>query len=53
LCAGADGGPERAVIMLSLITTGKLNDVEPYAWLAGVFARVAIVPQSRVHERLP
>ena len=39
--------------MFTLIMTAKLNDVDPQAWLADVFARIASLPQSRLHELLP
>ena len=39
--------------MATLITTAKLNDVDPQAWLADVLARIADIPQARVHELLP
>src|SRR5262249_30196293 len=35
LFAGSDRGGERAVVMLTLIQSAKLNDVDPQAWLAG------------------
>ena len=41
LFAGSDRGGERAAVMLTLIHTGKLNDVDPQAWLADVLARIA------------
>lgn len=41
LFAGSDDGVDRAAIMLTLIHTAKLNDVDPQAWLAGVLARIA------------
>ena len=34
LFAGSDGGADRWAIVRSLIETAKLNDVEPYAYLA-------------------
>jgi hypothetical protein len=40
LFAGSDRGGERAAIMLTLIHTAKLNDVDPQAWLADVLARI-------------
>src|SRR5579871_2579942 len=40
LFAGSDRGGERAAIMLTLIQTAKLNDVDPQAWLADVLARI-------------
>jgi transposase len=39
--------------MTTLITTAKLNDVDPLAWLADVLARIADIPQSRLPELLP
>ncbi len=39
--------------MLTVITTCRLNDVDPKAWLADVFARIADLPVSRLHELLP
>jgi transposase len=41
LFAGSDRGGERAAVMLTLIQTAKLNDVDPRAWLADVLARIA------------
>jgi transposase len=41
LFAGSDRGGERATVMLTLIQTAKLNDVDPQAWLADVLARIA------------
>lgn len=46
-------GADRAAIMLSVITTCRLNDVDPKAWLADVFSRIADLPVSRLHELLP
>ena len=39
--------------MATLIMTAKLNDVDPQAWLADVFARIAGIPQNQLHELLP
>ena len=39
--------------MTTLITTAKLNDVDPQAWLADVLARIAGTPQTRLPELLP
>jgi transposase len=41
LFAGSDRGGERAAVMLTLIHTAKLNDVDPQAWLADVLTRIA------------
>ena len=46
-------GADRAAIMLTMITTCRLNDVDPKAWLADVLARIADLPTSRLHELLP
>ena len=53
LFAGSDRGGERAAVMYTLITTAKLNDVDPQAWLADVLGRIAALPHTRVHELLP
>lgn len=39
--------------MSTLITTARLNDIDPQAWLADVLARIANLPVSRLHELLP
>jgi transposase len=41
LFAGSDRGGERAAVMLTLIQSCKLNNVDPKAWLADVLARIA------------
>jgi transposase len=53
LFAGSERGADRAAVMATLITTAKLNDVDPQAWLTDVLARIADIPQARVHELLP
>jgi transposase len=40
LFAGSDRGGERAAVMLTLIRTARLNEVDPQAWLADVLARI-------------
>jgi transposase len=52
LFAGSDRGADRAAIMATLIMTAKLNDIDPQAWLADVLARIAALPQGRLHELL-
>jgi hypothetical protein len=39
--------------MATLITTAKLNDVDPQAWLADVLDRIAEHPVNRLDELLP
>ncbi|MCC8950528.1 IS66 family transposase [Bradyrhizobium sp. Arg62] len=51
--AGSQRGADRAAIMLTMITTCRLNNVDPKAWLADVLARIADLPTSRLHELLP
>ena len=51
--AGSQRGADRAAVMLAMITTCRLNDVDPKAWLADVLARIADLPTSRLHELLP
>jgi transposase len=53
LFAGSERGAERAAVMATLITTAKLNDVDPQAWLADVLARIADTPQNRLNQLLP
>jgi transposase len=53
LFAGSDRGADRAAVMSTLIMTARLNDIDPKAWLADVFARIAEIPQTRLHELLP
>jgi transposase len=53
LFAGSERGADRAAAMATLIMTAKLNDVDPLAWLADVLARIAGIPQGRLHELLP
>jgi hypothetical protein len=53
LFAGSERGAARAAAMATLITSAKLNDVDPLAWLADVLARIADMPQSRLPELLP
>jgi transposase len=53
LFAGSDRGGERAAIMLTLIQTAKLNDVDPQAWLADVLAQIADHNIHRLDQLLP
>jgi transposase len=54
LFAGSDGGGHRWAVVCSLITSAKLNDVEPFAYLKDVLERlVAGHSKSRLDELLP
>src|SRR5262249_55195215 len=49
LFAGSDRGGERAAVMLTLIQTAKLNNVDPQAWLADMLARLPGHPAKHMH----
>ncbi len=53
LFAGSNRGGQRATAIYSLITTAKLNDLDPRAWLADVLTRINDHPVSRLDELLP
>jgi transposase len=53
LFAGSDRGAGRAAVMVTLIMTAKLNDVDPQAWLADVLARLADHPARQIDQLLP
>jgi transposase len=53
LFAGSDRGGERAAVMLTLIRTARLNDIDPRAWLADVLARINDHAIHRLDELLP
>ena len=42
LFAGSDGGAEHWAILASLIQTCKLNDIDPEAYLAWLFGKLAV-----------
>ncbi|MGO7932201.1 transposase domain-containing protein, partial [Rhizobium ruizarguesonis] len=37
----------------TLITTAKLNDIDPQAWLADVLSRIADMPMTQLADLLP
>lgn len=54
LFAGSDGGADRWAIVCSLITTAKLNDREPYAYLKDVLDRMTNGhPGNQLDDLLP
>lgn len=53
LFAGSERGAERAAVMATLITTAKMNDVDPQAWLADVLARINEHAIHRLDQLLP
>jgi transposase len=50
---GSDRGGQRAAKMYSFFVTCKLNNVDGFAWLADVLARIADHPAKRLDELLP
>jgi len=50
---GSDRGGDRAALIYGLITSAKMNNIDPQAWLADVLSRIADLPQNRLHELLP
>ena len=53
LFAGSDAGGERAAAAYTLIETGKLNSLDPEAYLRAVIGRIADHPINRIAELLP
>nr|WP_246647358.1 IS66 family transposase [Rhizobium laguerreae] len=53
LFAGSDRGADRGAFMATMITTAKLNDIDPHVWLADVLARIADMPTTKLAELLP
>ena len=54
LFAGSDGGGARWATVCSLITSAKLNNVEPFAYLKDVLERMTDGhPMSRLDDLLP
>jgi len=54
LFAGSDGGADRWAVVATLITTAKLNDVEPYAYLKDVIERLSGGhPMAHLDDLLP
>ncbi len=54
LFAGSDGGAARWAVVASLLTTAKLNNVEPFAYLKDVLERTSNGhPMSQIDQLLP
>jgi transposase len=51
--AGSDRGAERAAALYTLITTCKLNGIDPQAYLADVLARLPDHPARRIDDLMP
>jgi len=52
-CSPAPIAAVSAAFICALIRTARLNDIDPQAWVAYVLARIADLPQTRLHELLP
>ena len=50
---GSDAGGERAAAIYSLISSAKLNGLNPEAYLRKVLERIADHPVNRIGELLP
>jgi hypothetical protein len=50
---GPDAGGERAVAIYSLISSAKLNGLNPEAYLRNELERIADHPINRIEELLP
>jgi transposase len=53
LFAGSDRGGDRAAVMFTLIQTCRLNHVDPQAWLADAFSRIADHSIHNLDQLLP
>ena len=53
LFAGSLRAGQRAAAIMSLIGSAKLNELDPYAYLADVLERLPTQPASRIAELLP
>jgi transposase len=53
LFAGSLRAGQRAAAIMSLIQSARMNDLDPYAYLSDVLARLPTHPASRVAELLP
>jgi transposase len=48
--AGSDDGGRHAAALYTLIETGKVNDIDPQAWLADILARLPDHPARRIDQ---
>lgn len=53
LFAGSDNGGKTAAVLMSLCSTCKAWNIDPFAYLRDVLERVSTHPMSRIEELLP
>lgn len=53
LFAGSHAGARRAALIFSLVSTAKLHEVEPFAYLRDVLARINDHPHKQIEDLLP
>ena len=53
LFAGSEGGAEAACTILTLISSCRLQGINPHAYLVDILARLPDYPVNRVHELIP
>ena len=53
LFAGSLRAGKRAVAVMSLVHSARINGLDPYAYLKDVLERLAAHPNSRIDDSLP
>jgi transposase len=53
LFAGSHNGAIRAALLYSLVSTAKLQNIEPYAYLKDVLKRISDYPYKNIRDLLP
>jgi transposase len=53
LFAGSARAGRRAAVVMSLIQSARLNDLDPYAYLRDVLERLPVTPQRQLDDLLP
>ena len=53
LFAGSHEAAQRSAMLYSLLSTCKMNGIEPYAWLHTTLEKIATHPINRIKELLP
>ena len=53
LFAGSDAGGKRAAVLYTLLSTAKLNGLNPVEYLTAVLKKIGQHPINRIDELLP